>query len=291
MTKLDFFQSELLNRLDKIITSIENISSPHVRDPSEILKLSDNFIWDAQTISLIPINNKKYLQLDLLKTIDSAKELLYQNTLQFAQGYNANNCLLWGARGMGKSSLVKAVHTEITKIHKIKLIEIYKNDLNSLSLLLRLLADQPYRFILFCDDLSFDSQDQNYKFLKSILEGGLIQSPENLIVYATSNRKHLLAREIIENQQANAINNTEVLDEKISLADRFGLWIGFHKISQTEYLQIIDHYVEYFKLPIPDNYNLHQEALMWSITRASRSGRTAWQFIQNLAGLIKYKLP
>lgn len=238
------------------------------------------FLWQAHGLCLKPVTKTGALPLDLLVGINPQIETLHANTLQFAKGYAANNALLWGARGTGKSSLVKAVHNDIAKTHNLKLIEIYREDIGSLPALLDLLrTETSSRFILFCDDLSFDERDSHYKSLKAVLEGGIEAKPDNVIFYATSNRRHLIPRQMIENEQSTAIHAGESVDEKVSLSDRFGLWLGFYPASQDDYLKMIDGYAKTYGLKIN-----HEDAIEWFRTRGSRSGRVAWQFIQHVAG-------
>jgi predicted AAA+ superfamily ATPase len=227
------------------------------------------------------------MELALLKGIDRMRDTLIENTERFARGLPANNALLWGARGMGKSSLVKAAHASVNassnKPGLLKLIEIHREDIESLPALMAMLRDTPYRFIVFCDDLSFDGDDTSYKSLKAVLEGGIEGRPENVILYATSNRRHLMSRDMMENERSTAINPGEAVEEKVSLSDRFGLWLGFHKCSQDEFLAMVEGYVKHFRIPAgPDE--LRREALEWATTRGARSGRVAWQFVQDLAG-------
>lgn len=218
------------------------------------------------------------------------RDTLVENTERFAKGLPANNALLWGARGMGKSSLVKAVHASINaQTNNLKLIEIHREDIESLPALMNLLRGAKDRFIVFCDDLSFDGDDTSYKSLKAVLEGGIEGRPDNVILYATSNRRHLLAREMVENERSTAINPGEAVEEKVSLSDRFGLWLGFHRCSQDEYLAMVSGYVDHFKIPVAPEA-LRREALEWATTRGSRSGRVAWQFVQDLAGRLGVKL-
>jgi uncharacterized protein len=224
----------------------------------------------------MPVLNVNRVDLSLLMGIDIVKELLLTNTMKFAKGLPANNALLWGARGMGKSSLVKAVAASAG----VKLIEIHREDINTLPELMRLLGGQTYRFILFCDDLSFDAGETSYKSLKAVLEGGVDGRPENVILYATSNRRHILSRDMIENERSTAIHGSEAVEEKVSLSDRFGLWLGFHRASQDDYLLMVDSYAEYFKISLPKE-QLHFDALQWATTRGARSGRVAFQFIQD----------
>ena len=233
------------------------------------------------------------VDLGLLKGIDRMRDILIENTERFADGLPANNALLWGARGMGKSSLVKAAHANINADRKpadrLKLIEIHREDIESLPGLMDLLRNSEFRFIVFCDDLSFDGNDASYKSLKAVLEGGIEGRPDNVILYATSNRRHLLAREMIENERSTAINPGEAVEEKVSLSDRFGLWLGFHRCSQDEYLAMVQGYCGHFGIKIADE-ELEREALEWSTTRGSRSGRVAWQFTQELAGRLGVRL-
>jgi predicted AAA+ superfamily ATPase len=233
--------------------------------------------------------------MSLLKGIDRVRDMLVENTERFARGLPANNALLWGARGMGKSSLVKASHAGVNAAAppaakgKLKLIEIHREDIESLPELMTLLRDQPYRFIVFCYDLSFDGEDTSYKSLKAVLEGGVEGRPDNVILYATSNRRHLMAREMMENERATAINPGEAVEEKVSLSDRFGLWLGFHRCSQDEFLAMVQGYVTHYGIPLGGE-ELTREALEWATTRGSRSGRVAWQFVQDLAGRLGVRL-
>jgi predicted AAA+ superfamily ATPase len=228
--------------------------------------------------------------MSLLKGIDRMRDILLENTERFAHGLPANNALLWGARGMGKSSLVKAVHAAVNAGlgadgGVLKLVEIHREDIESLPDLMALLRGASYRFLVFCDDLSFDGQDTSYKSLKALLEGGIEGRPDNVILYATSNRRHLLSRDMIENERASAINPGEAVEEKVSLSDRFGLWLGFHRCSQDEFLAMVEGYVHYYGVPV-DAALVRREALEWATTRGSRSGRVAWQFVQDLAGRL-----
>jgi uncharacterized protein len=227
-----------------------------------------------------------------LKGVDRMRDVLVENTERFAKGLPANNALLWGARGMGKSSLVKAAHAAVNAYFArasergpLKLIEIHREDIESLPALMALTRASKYRFILFCDDLSFDTDDTSYKSLKAVLEGGIEGRPDNVIFYATSNRRHLLSRDMMENERSTAINPGETVEEKVSLSDRFGLWLGFHRCSQDEYLAMVDGYVAHHKIPVEADA-LRREALEWTTTRGSRSGRVAWQFVQDLAGRL-----
>jgi uncharacterized protein len=253
---------------------------------------ADAFVWHPDG-RLSEVKRVSRVDLFLLKGIDRMRDILMENTERFANGLPANNALLWGARGMGKSSLVKAAHATINADRKpadrLKLIEIHREDIESLPELMDLLRASPFRFIVFCDDLSFDGNDASYKSLKAVLEGGIEGRPENVILYATSNRRHLLSREMIENERSTAINPGEAVEEKVSLSDRFGLWLGFHRCSQDEYLAMVKGYCLHFGIELPEE-TLEQEALEWSTTRGSRSGRVAWQFTQELAGRLGVKL-
>ncbi|MEM9210613.1 MAG: ATP-binding protein, partial [Pseudomonadota bacterium] len=223
-------------------------------------------------------------ELDLLFGIDRARDILRANTEQFAKGFPANNALLWGARGMGKSSLVKAIHGVVSGDHKdLKLVEIQREDLSSIWRLLRLLKTSDARFLLFCDDLSFDHDDSQYKSLKAVLDGGVEGRPENVLFYATSNRRHLMPRDMIENERSSAINPSEAVEEKVSLSDRFGLWLGFHPCDQETYIAMIRAYCDHFGVAINDDV-LRAEAIEWQQTRGARSGRVAWQYVLDLAG-------
>ena len=224
------------------------------------------------------------VDLSLLVGIDRSRDTLLENTLRFAKGMPANNALLWGARGMGKSSLVKAVHADIVRQGlPLKVVELQREDLPSVTRLLALLRGAPYRFLLFCDDLSFSHDDQHYKSLKAVLDGGIAGRPENVIFYATSNRRHLMPRDMIENESSGAINPNEAVEEKVSLSDRFGLWLGFHACDQDQYLQMIQGYCTAHGVTVAPDI-LHAEAIEWQATRGSRSGRVAWQFFVDLAG-------
>ncbi|MCY4446211.1 MAG: ATP-binding protein [Rhodobacteraceae bacterium] len=248
---------------------------------------TDAFIWCPNPQFLKPIDSINRINIDLLLGIERTKETLLSNTMNFAQGYSANNALLWGARGMGKSSLVKAVHKKVqNEVQTLKLVEIHREDLPTLDLLLDILRKTSYQFIVFCDDLSFAKEEHNYKTLKAALDGGVEGRPKNVIFYVTSNRRHLMPRDMIENERSTAINPSEAVEEKVSLSDRFGLWLGFHPCSQDQYLEMIRNYCDFFELkPNPDK--LVKDAIEWQQTRGSRSGRVAWQFILNLAGVYQ----
>lgn len=256
--------------------------------PENDLAAADAFVWDTQEKWLQPVPKVNRVELALLKGIDRVRDILLENTERFARGFPANNALLWGARGMGKSSIVKATHAEMLQTvpkSNLKLIEIHREDIDSLPGLMTVLRDSHARAILFCDDLSFDNDDTSYKSLKAALDGGVEGRPENIIFYATSNRRHLLPRDMMENERSTAINPSEAVEEKVSLSDRFGLWLGFHKCSQDEYLAMVTGYVEHFKLEINED-DLRAQALEWATTRGSRSGRVAWQFVTDLAGQL-----
>jgi len=259
---------------------------------ADSLNGADAFVWHPDG-RLSPVPKVSRVEIGLLKGIDRMRDILIENTERFANGLPANNALLWGARGMGKSSLVKAAHASINigrkPADKLKLIEIHREDIESLPALMELLRASSFHFIVFCDDLSFDGNDASYKSLKAVLEGGIEGRPENVILYATSNRRHLLSRDMIENERSTAINPGEAVEEKVSLSDRFGLWLGFHRCSQDEYLAMVKGYCSHFGIGIADD-ELEREALEWSTTRGSRSGRVAWQFTQELAGRLGVKL-
>jgi predicted AAA+ superfamily ATPase len=269
--------------LHRIADSLESLQPADPAPPD--LASADAFVWQAQGRRLQPVPNVAHVDLALLVGIDGVRDTLLDNTRQFARGHAANNALLWGARGMGKSSLVKAAHAAINleSPGTLALVEIYREDIPTLPQLLAILAAAPRRCILFCDDLSFDTTDTSYKSLKAVLEGGLEGRPKNVLFYATSNRRHLMPRDMIENEHSTAINPSESVEEKVSLSDRFGLWLGFHACNQAEYLSMIEAYVQQLGLEIAAE-QLHADAIKWSMTRGARSGRVAWQFIQDLAG-------
>ena len=259
--------------------------------PTVALDATDAFVWHADGRLLQPIASVNRVDLVLLKGIERQRDTLLANTLRFAEGYPANNALLWGARGMGKSSLVKAVHGAVNaqRPRALALVEIHREDIPSLPALLQVLRGSHRRFILFCDDLSFDGQDATYKSLKAILEGGVEGRPANVVFYATSNRRHLMSRDMIENERSTAINPGEAVDEKVSLSDRFGLWLGFHACDQDTYFDIIQGYVQHLGLTV-DRAELEAEANEWTISRGARSGRVAWQYVQDLAGRRRVKM-
>ncbi len=271
--------------LARIADSLERLAPPPA--PMTDFDAADAFVWHADRGNLEPIAKVNRLDLALLQGIERQRDTLYENTLRFTRGLPANNALLWGARGTGKSALVKAVHGDITQARPgcLALVEIHREDIPTLPRLLGFLRQSKRRAILFCDDLSFDGGDDSYKSLKAILEGGIEGRPENVIFYATSNRRHLMPRDMIENERSTAINPSEAVDEKVSLSDRFGLWLGFHNSDQETYFAMIEGYVRHFNLDIAED-EWRAEAIEWSVTRGARSGRVAWQYIQDLAGRL-----
>jgi predicted AAA+ superfamily ATPase len=277
--------------LERIANALERIAPPEKKINN--LDESEGFIYESKTGLIRPIDNINRISIKLLQGIIPQKTLLLENTINFSNDLPANNALLWGSRGTGKSSLVKSVHEEVillTSTKYLKLVEIHREDISDLPELLTLLSKyQKYKFILLCDDLSFDAGENTYKSLKAALDGGIEGKPTNVVFYATSNRRHLMPRDMVENEQSTAINPSESVEEKVSLSDRFGLWIGFHNISQEIYLDIVFAYINEYKIPI-EKEKLKSKALEWSITRGARSGRVAWQFIQDLAGKTKTKI-
>jgi len=280
--------------LARIAGALERLAPQRAAAPD--LAGADAFIWHPDGRRLAAVARVNRVEMSLLKGIDRVRDVLVENTERFAKGLPANNALLWGARGMGKSSLVKASHAGVNamlarqgKSNPLKLIEIHREDIQSLPDLMTLIRGSQYRFIVFCDDLSFDTEDTTYKSLKALLEGGIEGRPDNVIFYATSNRRHLMARDMMENERSTAINPGEAVEEKVSLSDRFGLWLGFHRCSQDEYLAMVESYVAHYKIPARGDA-LQRDALEWSTTRGSRSGRVAWQFVQDLAGRLGVEL-
>jgi predicted AAA+ superfamily ATPase len=271
--------------LKRIASALERLAPGAM--PSTAPSTGDAFVWEPAQGGLLAVARIASVPLSLLKGIDAARDTLFENTRRFADGLPANNALLWGARGMGKSSLVKAVHAEVNRSRKGKsrmvLVEIHREEISSLPLLLRVLRGDVRRYLLYCDDLSFDKDDTSYKSLKAALEGGLEGRPENVLFYATSNRRHLMPRDMMENERSTAINPSEAVEEKVSLSDRFGLWLGFHNCGQDEYLAMIEAYTSHFGLKV-EKSELHRRALAWAAGRGARSGRVAWQFIQDLGG-------
>lgn len=272
--------------LARIAHALERMAPPEPSRPE--LEGFSAFVWHANPPGLEPVARVNRVDMSLLRGIDLTRDILVENTERFAKGLPANNALLWGARGMGKSSLVKAAHHEINAATggKLKLVEIHREDIESLPLLMAIIRKaEAYRFIVFCDDLSFDAEDTSYKSLKAALDGGIEGRPENMVFYATSNRRHLLPRDMIENERSTAINPSEAVQEKVSLSDRFGLWLGFHNCSQDEFLEMVEGYARHFGLEIGAD-DLRSGAIAWQATRGSRSGRVAWQYIQDVAGRL-----
>jgi predicted AAA+ superfamily ATPase len=283
----------------RIAAALERLAPAVPASPD--FEAADAFVWHPPG-RLAPISRVNRVEMSLLKGIDRVRDLLLENTERFARGLPANNALLWGARGMGKSSLVKAVHATVNATpapskpspskpppSRLKLIEIHREDIESLPDLMALTRGAPHRCILFCDDLSFDAEDTSYKSLKAVLEGGIEGRPENVVFYATSNRRHLMPRDMMENERATAINPGEAVEEKISLSDRFGLWLGFHRCSQDEYLAMVEAYVARYGIEFAGE-PLTREALEWATTRGARSGRVAWQYVQDLAGRLGVRM-
>ena len=268
--------------LTRIAKALERMSPAPMAAPD--FAAADAFVWHVEPDRLVPVPKVNRVDLPLLVGIDRARDTLLANTLQFARGPPANNALLWGSRGMGKSSLVKAIHAEaLAQGHALKIVELQREDLPSVGRLLTLLRDSGDRFVLFCDDLSFSHDDQHYKSLKAVLDGGIEGRPDNVVFYATSNRRHLMPRDMIENERSSAISPSEATEEKVSLSDRFGLWLGFHPCSQDEYLAMIRGYCDAHGVEIDDE-TLRAEAIEWQATRGARSGRVAWQYFTDLAG-------
>lgn len=312
-------QSELIAVLSRIAAALERAGPPLTAQAN--FEAADAFVWTAEGGGRFnPVPHVNRVPLSLLKGIDHTATILLDNTRRFAAGLPANNALLWGARGMGKSSLVKAAHAEASSLAPsasaagsrpqgarasgspsplegevarragggeplLILVEIHREDIDTLPACLAQLKASPHRFIVFCDDLSFDKDDTSYKSLKAVLEGGIEGRPANVLFYATSNRRHLMPRDMVENERSTAINPSEAVEEKVSLSDRFGLWLGFHNASQDAYLDMVRAYVAHYGLK-PDMKTLERDALEWSTTRGARSGRVAWQFIQDLAGRL-----
>src|ERR1700674_1917842 len=275
----------LASTFERVANALDRLAPRPAKKPD--FAAADAFVWHV-TGELEPVKRVNRVEMALLKGIDRMRDTLMENTERFARGLPANNALLWGARGMGKSSLVKAVHAKITATQRpgeaLKLIEIHREDIETLPALMALLGGAKFRFLVFCDDLSFEAEDTSYKSLKAVLEGGIEGRPDNMLLYATSNRRHLMAREMMENERSTAINPVEAVEEKVSLSDRFGLWLGFHRCSQDEYLDMVEGYAEHYRIPFASPDALRQEALEWATTRGARSGRVAWQFVQDAAG-------
>ncbi|MEZ5774324.1 MAG: ATP-binding protein [Hyphomicrobiaceae bacterium] len=289
----------LIARLERIAAALERLAPPAGRALD--LDVAEAYVWQSAPPGFLPVERVNRMPMALLKGIDHTRDLLHDNTERFARGLPANNALLWGARGMGKSSLVKAVHADVratlaaglaaapAEAADLKLVEIHREDIKDLPHCLSHLRISRHRFIVFCDDLSFDTDDTSYKSLKAVLEGGIEGRPANVLFYATSNRRHLMPRDMMENERSTAINPSEAVEEKVSLSDRFGLWLGFHNCSQADFFAMIRGYVRHYGLEIADA-DLEREAREWQVTRGSRSGRVAWQFVQDLAGRLGQRL-
>ena len=275
----------------RITAALERLAPPVLN--ARVPAAGDAFVWEPAQGGLIAVPHVASIDLVLLKGIESQRETLMANTARFAKGLPANNALLWGARGMGKSSLVKAVHAQINEKAKgagrLVLIEVHREDIASLPQLLRILRGEKRQFLLYCDDLSFDKDDTSYKSLKAALEGGIEGRPENVLFYATSNRRHLMPRDLVDNERGTAINPGEAVEEKVSLSDRFGLWLGFHNCNQDDYLAMVEGYAGHYKLKLGKE-ELRKQALAWAMGRGNRSGRVAWQFIQEIAGELGQKI-
>ncbi|MGE4483175.1 ATP-binding protein [Acidocella sp.] len=275
--------------LCRIAEALERLAPP---PPAKAdLSGADAFVWHPEQSRLVPVARVARVALELLQGVESQKQLVLENTLRFAKGLPANNAMLWGARGMGKSSLVKAAHAEANRQFSgsLALIEIHREDIGTLPELLNVLREAPRRSVILCDDLSFEKGDGDYKALKSVLDGGIEGRPDNVIFYATSNRRHLMPRDMIDNERSTAVNPGEAVEEAVSLSDRFGLWIGFHNSDQQQFFAMIEGYAAAYELPI-SNEELRAAAVEWSMTRGSRSGRVAWQFIQDMAGRLGVRL-
>jgi len=278
----------LITLATRIAEALERLAPPPT--PPLDLDSADAFVWHPSPAHLAPVTRISRVAIGLLKGVERQKDILLDNTLRFARGLPANNAMLWGARGMGKSSLVKATHAEANRLEPgtLVLIEIHREDIRTLPDLLNRLRGQTRRCLILCDDLSFEKEDSDYKALKSVLDGGIEGRPDNVLFYATSNRRHLMPRDMIENERSTAINPSEAIEEKVSLSDRFGLWLGFHNCDQDTYFAMVDGYAASMALPIGTE-DLHARAIEWSMTRGSRSGRVAWQCIQDIAGQLGVK--
>jgi uncharacterized protein len=277
--------------LARITAALERLAPPALT--AHVPAGGDAFVWEPTQGGLIPVAHVASIDLNLLKGVENQRDTLLANTARFAKKLPANNALLWGARGMGKSSLVKAVHAGINAglkgANRLVLIEVHREDIASLPQLLRILRGEKSQFLLYCDDLSFDKDDTSYKSLKAALEGGIEGRPDNVLFYATSNRRHLMPRDLVDNERGTAINPGEAVEEKVSLSDRFGLWLGFHNCNQDEYLAMVEGYAGHYKLGLGKE-ELRKQALAWAMGRGNRSGRVAWQFIQEIAGELGQKL-
>jgi predicted AAA+ superfamily ATPase len=280
----------LIELTTRIAEALERLAPPPMQ--AVALDAAEAFVWYPAPPHLAPVAKVSRVDIALLQGVDRQKQILLDNTLRFAHGLPANNAMLWGARGMGKSSLVKAVHAVANAQldGALALVEIHREDIRSLPDLLNVLRGQSRRCLILCDDLSFEREDADYKALKSVLDGGIEGRPENVLFYATSNRRHLMPRDMIENERSTAINPSEGTEEKVSLSDRFGLWIGFHNCDQDTFFAMVEGYAEAYGLGLPPE-RLHAEAVEWSVTRGGRSGRVAWQFIQDIAGRLGIAVP
>ncbi|HEY2609819.1 MAG TPA: ATP-binding protein [Reyranella sp.] len=283
---------DLKATLSRIVEALDRLAPP--APASADIATAEAYVWHAAGHRLEAVPKVNRVKLDLLMGVDRQKETLLENTRRFAKGLPANNALLWGSRGAGKSSIVKAVHAHVNREMggppgPLALVEIHREDIPSLPALLGIIRHSERRFLVFCDDLSFDGQDAAYKSLKAVLEGGIEGRPDNVVFYATSNRRHLMPRDMIENERSTAINPSEAVEEKVSLSDRFGLWLGFHNADQDTFFAMIEGYATYYKLGVPVE-SLRKQAVEWSVTRGARSGRVAWQFIQEVAGQLGKKL-
>jgi predicted AAA+ superfamily ATPase len=280
----------LAEMLSRVAEALERLAPP---PPAKMdLSVADAFVWHPAPPHLAPVPEVSRVDIALLQGVEQQKKILTDNTLRFARGFSANNAMLWGARGMGKSSLVKAAHAAANAAvpGSLVLIEIHREDIGTLPDLLRVLRGETLRCLIFCDDLSFEREDSDYKALKSVLDGGIEGRPHNVLFYATSNRRHMMPREMIENERSTAINPSDAVEEKVSLSDRFGLWIGFHNCDQETFFAMVEGYASAYGLPIGQDA-LRAAALEWSVTRGGRSGRVAWQFIQDLAGRLGVVVP
>ena len=286
MAEYDF--QKIQGSLAQIAEAMERLSPAPIKYPD--FTNNDAFVWNISPDQLMPVLSVSKIKLELLVGIDRVRDILLVNTLQFAKGLSANNALLWGARGMGKSSLIKAIHQNIIdRGFPLKIVELQREDLPSVGRLLNILRTSSERFLLFCDDLSFSHDDQHYKSLKAVLDGGLEGRPENVLFYATSNRRHLMPRDMIENEKSSAISPSEAVEEKVSLSDRFGLWLGFHPCTQDEYLEMIIRYCNAYGVSEDLDF-IKSQAIEWQATRGGRSGRVAWQFFVDLAAKNDVKI-
>ena len=286
MSEYDF--EKITVSLAQIAEAMERLTPPPIQNPD--FENNNAFVWSVSPDQLKPVPKVSKIKLELLVGIDRVRDILLENTLQFSKGLSANNALLWGSRGMGKSSLIKAIHQKIiAKGLSLKIVELQRDDLPSVARLLNILRDTSERFLLFCDDLSFSHDDQHYKSLKAVLDGGLEGRPENVLFYATSNRRHLMPRDMIENEKSSSINPSEAVEEKVSLSDRFGLWLGFHPCSQDEYLEMIARYCNEYGMS-RNLDSIKSQAIEWQATRGARSGRVAWQFFVDLAARNEVKI-